>query len=630
MVDLLLKITMLQEKSMSNLDSTIPSTSDSTEVVLQTEASAKPKLGSKLLKLNPETLELRERIRAEAFQYVRNIDRSRPLSKKDLEAHASALLDKMGLERGYLGFAMVMLGNGFWKEQFISIPFHKRILLLPHCLKHVEACSAHYDEFGLHCEDCGACSIGDFKMKAEKLGYKIMVAEGTPIVLKVIVSGYIDGILGIACLNVLEKAFEKVVQSGVPAYAIPLHSSNCKSTTVDNDWVMEVLETYQEQPAVQTRSYLPLMRAANEMFADEFPALLPRQRSKQQNSGPQNGAANYSRDPVAGTEAIAYDWLVKGGKRFRPFITLAAFDALRDDQSIASANEQLVALPDSVRRVAMAMEAFHKASLVHDDIEDNDEFRYGHQTLHRRHGAATAINVGDYLLGLGYRMIASESGSLPCEAVAAILKRLSEAHVKLSEGQGAELLWRDEAQKEISLQPIDALKIYALKTAPAFEAALYAGLRLAGPIEKYEEMISGFSRHLGVAFQILNDLKDWSTDLQNKRIIGQDALAMRPTILLALALESVSGAEREELIQLISGDSKNDRSVQQVARIYESCQVFEKARKLVEKYRQRAEAIADEVEPEKLRELLYFLVDTALADESTEPEITQNLVVLNA
>jgi geranylgeranyl pyrophosphate synthase len=608
---------------MSDFVSEVPETSATISVAVQTETSPKPKLGSKLLKLNPDTQELRERIRAEAFQYVRNIDRSRPLSKKDLEAHAGALLEKMGLEKGYLGFAMVMLGNGFWKEQFISIPFQKRILLLPHCLKHVEACSAHYDELGLHCEDCGACSIGDFKMKAEKLGYKIMVAEGTPIVLKVIVSGYIDGILGIACLNVLEKAFEKVVQSGVPAYAIPLHSSNCKSTTVDNDWVMEVLETYQEQPAVKTRSYLPLMRAANDMFGNDFPALLPRLRGNRQ-----NGAPDFSRDPVAGTEAIAYDWLCKGGKRFRPFITLAAYDALQNEQSTTTGDDQKAAAPDHVRRVAMAMEAFHKASLVHDDIEDNDEYRYGHQTLHRRHGVSTAINVGDYLIGLGYRMIANEGGDLPFDAVAAILKRLSEAHVKLSEGQGAELLWRDESHEQITLQPIDALKIYALKTAPAFEAALYAGIRLAGPAEKYEEMIASFSRHLGVAFQIVNDLKDWSTDLQNKRIIGQDALAMRPTLLLALALESASPAEREELLQLISGDSKTERSVRRVARIYESCQVFEKARKLVEKYRQRAEAIADEVEPEKLRELLYFLVDTALADESTEPETTQDLIVL--
>src|SRR5215471_4159868 len=358
---------------MSDLVSAIPGTPATMDVAVQTETSARPKPGGKLLKLNPETQELRERIRTEAFRHVRTIDRSRPLSKKDLEAHAGVLLDRMGLEKGYLGFAMVMLGNGFWKEQFISIPFHKRILLLPHCLKHVDACSAHYDEFGLHCEDCGACAIGDFKMKAEKLGYKIMVAEGTPIVLKIIVSGYADGILGIACLNVLEKSFEKVVQSGVPAYAIPLHSSNCKSTTVDNDWVMEVLETYQEQPAVKTRSYLPLMRAANDMFDRDITALLPRLRSKAQNCAPQNGAPqngvlDYSRDPVAGTEAIAYDWLSKGGKRFRPFITLAAYDALRDDQAAATWDGQAVAIPDSIRRVAMAMEAFHKASLVHDDI----------------------------------------------------------------------------------------------------------------------------------------------------------------------------------------------------------------------------------------------------------------------
>ncbi len=596
------------------------------ETAVAEAAPAKPKLGSKLLKLNPETQELRERIRAEAFLYARNIDRSRPLSRKELEAHGEALLEKMGLEKGYQGFAMVMLGNAFWKEQFISIPFEKRILLLPHCLKHVEACSAHTDELGLHCESCGACSIGDFKVKAEKLGYKIMVAEGTPIVLKVIVSGYIDGILGIACLNVLEKSFEKVVQSGVPAYAIPLHSSNCKSTTVDDDWVMEVLETYQARPEFKTRSYVPLLRAANDLFGDDFATLLPRLRSKVQ-----TGVTDYSQNPVAGTEAIAYDWLAKGGKRFRPFITLAAYDALRESPQDETGDDQKVVLPDAVRRVAMAMEAFHKASLVHDDIEDNDEYRYGFQTLHRKHGVSTAINVGDYLLGLGYRMIANESATLPCDAVAAILKRLSEAHVKLSEGQGAELLWRDDARKEVALQPLEALKIYALKTAPAFEAALYAGLRLAGTTEKYDEMIPSFSRHLGVAFQIVNDLKDWTTDLQNKRIVGQDALAMRPTLLLALALESASPAQREELIGLISGEAKNDACVQRVARIYESCQVFEKAKKLVEKYRQRAEAIADEVAPEKLRELLYFLIDTALADESTEPEIatTKNLVVLN-
>ena len=61
--------------------------------------------------------------------------------------------------------------------------------------------------------------------------------------------------------------------------------------------------------------------------------------------------------------------------------------------------------------MALAIEALHKASLVHDDIEDDDEFRYGRPTLHRVHGVAQAVNVGDFLIGLGYRLIAGEMGT---------------------------------------------------------------------------------------------------------------------------------------------------------------------------------------------------------------------------
>src|SRR4029077_18770239 len=169
---------------------------------------------------------------------------------------------------------------------------------------------------------------------------------------------------------------------------------------------------------------------------------------------------------------------------------------------------------DSVKRAALAIETFHKASLVHDDIEDDDTFRYGRTTLHRQYGVSTAINVGDYLIGLGYRLVGRERRELGGDCAADILNRLSEAHLKLSEGQGAELLWRDAADK--ALTPLDALKIYALKTAPAFESALYAGLRLAGPADAYEKMVAEFSKNIGVAFQVLNDLKDWEGDRDNK------------------------------------------------------------------------------------------------------------------
>ena len=233
------------------------------------------------------------------------------------------------------------------------------------------------------------------------------------------------------------------------------------------------------------------------------------------------------------------------------------------------------------------MEVFHKASLVHDDIEDDDSYRYGAETLHRQHGVGTAINVGDYLIGLGYRLVSRERKELGGDCAADILDRLADAHQKLAEGQGAELLLRD--QREKMLTALDALKIYALKTSPAFEAALYAGLRLAGPADKYEKMVVEFSRHLGIAFQILNDLNDWRDDAENKIVSGQDIIAARPTLLLALALEGSAPAAREELLSLIGqsadGSEGEPSLVKRVRRLYEQARVFEKAEKLIEKYR---------------------------------------------
>jgi geranylgeranyl pyrophosphate synthase len=556
------------------------------------------------LKVVPETRELRDRVRAEAFSFAKPLDRSKLLTKPDLQRLAEALLRRMGLDEQYLGFTMVCIANEFWREQVQSVDFSRRLLLLPHCLKHAEGCPADYDEFGLDCRKCGACSVADFKTKAEDLGYKVLVSEGTPIVLKIIVSGHIDAIVGVACLNVLEKAIDKVLLAGIPCVAAPLLSSNCRSTSVDDDWVSELIDLKTPPPPVQTKTFVHLMRAAHQMCEEpELSRLAPRPRGAVAPNGPA--------DPLVTHESIAYDWLGSGGKRSRPFITLAAYDALKGAPGTRSADG--LDLPDAVKRTALAIEAFHKASLVHDDIEDDDTFRYGRTTLHRQHGVGTAINVGDYLLGLGYRLVSRERRELGGDCTADILHRLSDAHLKLSEGQGAELLWRDAKDK--TLTALDALKIYALKTAPAFEAALYAGVRLAGPADPLEKPITEMSKNLGVAFQILNDLKDWDGDSDNKLVAGQDVLSARPTLLLALALEGSSPADREELLALLhrSHDASQSQGiVDRVRRLFDKANVFAKADKLVEKYRARAEAIADEIEPTELRELLYYLVDSVL------------------
>jgi len=564
---------------------------------------------------------MRDRVRAEAARFAATLDRSRPFARSELQKMGEDLLRQMDLGEQYLGFSMVCIANEFWREQVQAVPFQRRLLLLPHCLKHAEGCPADYDEFGLDCRKCGACSVADFKTKAEDLGYKVLVSEGTPIVLKIIVSGHVDAIVGVACLNVLEKAIDKILLAGIPCVATPLLSSNCRNTSVDDDWVAEMIDLKTPPPATKTKSFVHLMRLAHQVCEEpELSRLAPRTRRGAgilpANVGRQDACP--TGDPLAVHEDIAYEWLGEGGKRSRPFITLAAYDALKGAPGTLSADGCTPS--DAVRRVALAIEAFHKASLVHDDIEDDDSFRYGRETLHRRHGVGTAINVGDYLIGLGYRLVARDRKELGGDCTADILNRLSEAHLKLSEGQGAELIWRDAADK--ALTPLDALKIYALTTAPAFEAALYAGLRLAGPADPYEKMVAEFSKNLGVAFQVLNDLKDWDGDSDNKLLAGQDVLSARPTLLLALALEASAPADKEELLALLTNAKPQaaDEVLPRVRRLFDRARVFDKAEKLVEKYRARAEAIADEVEPVELRELLYYLVDNVLDRQPPEPE----------
>src|SRR5207249_2092974 len=150
-----------------------------------------------------------------------------------------------------------------------------------------------------------------------------------------------------------------------------------------------------------------------------------------------------------------------------------------------------------IRKLAVAIECFHKASLIHDDIEDNDALRYGEKTLHEEYGVPVALNVGDLLIGEGYRLIGT------CEAApeqkAAMLTVAAEGQRQLCRGQGAELCWTREPKPLNSSQVLD---IFRRKTAPAFEVALRLGAIYAGEQEDLAEVLGTYSEALGIAYQI--------------------------------------------------------------------------------------------------------------------------------
>jgi geranylgeranyl pyrophosphate synthase len=246
---------------------------------------------------------------------------------------------------------------------------------------------------------------------------------------------------------------------------------------------------------------------------------------------------------------------------------VATFEALREHTGAL--------LPEDLRRVAVAVECFHKASLIHDDIEDGDLSRYGQPTLHAKHGIPQALNVGDLLIGEGYRLLASCEAS--ADARAEMVRVAAEAQRELCRGQGAELAW---ARNPGPLTPLQVVEIFQRKTAPAFEVALRLGAIYAGRHAEVSQVLGAFSRSLGIAYQIRDDLED----LEGHD--GSDVAGLRPSLVLAVTRERASGDAREAIERHWRRDA--EVSLEQIMELVRQTKADERSRHLLESYKEEA------------------------------------------
>jgi geranylgeranyl pyrophosphate synthase len=460
----------------------------------------------------PQTLRERERLRDMVVQHVgeRRHSLVPPLVVDELREQADILLARAGVDPLYRDYVGVLLNNEVWSEQLASVPFERRLLLLPKCLRVEDKCPAPFDEFGLLCKQCGLCTIQDLQEEAERLGYAVLVAEGSALVMALIQSGKIDAIVGVSCLSVLERAFPYMEAAAIPGVAIPLLQDDCKDTAVDIDWVWNVVHLTSDDRT--RRLDLDALRSEVDGWFTprELEAVL----------GPPHGEADH----------LARQWLASNGKRWRPFLTVCAFKALQEDPDQP--------LPPALRTVAIAVECFHKASLVHDDIEDADEQRYGADTLHVQHGVPVALNVGDLLVGEGYRLLAGCGA--PAEVCAELVRIAAAGHRELCIGQGAELAWM---RRPAPLGAEATLEIFRRKTSPAFHVALGVGAALAGAAADTHRVLRDYSEALGVAYQIRDDLEDLS-DAASAVRFGRGG----PSLLLSLACDKTKAPDRERIV----------------------------------------------------------------------------------
>jgi len=518
----------------------------------------------------PQTLPEREQLRALVARYVasRGDTLVPPLVLDELRSGADEIVARAGVDPTYRDYVGVLLSNEVWRDQLATIPYDRRLLLLPKCLRVEDRCPAPFDEFGLLCKQCGLCTIQDLQNEAERLGYAVLVAEGSAIVMSLIQTGKIDAIVGVSCLSVLERAFPYMEAAAIPGIAIPLLQDDCKDTTVDLDWVWDVIHLTADDRT--RRLDLDALRAEVESWFE--PASLDRLL------GPAEGPA----------DAVARAWLARAGKRWRPFLTACAYTAWQDDPAAP--------LPDALRRIAVAVECFHKASLVHDDIEDEDATRYGAEALHVEHGVPVALNAGDLLIGEGYRLLAACDA--PAEVRTAMLRIAAEGHRQLCLGQGAELAWTREPRV---LKSADVLEIFRQKTSPAFAVALRLGAAYAGAPDEVHATLERYSDALGVAYQIRDDLAD---------LTGGDApddlQALRPSLPLALACERATGAAKTRLQQVWQRSAVADAG--EIVRLVREAGADERGRTLLEMYKEQAIQTLPDLQNASLKGLLRRVI----------------------
>ncbi len=520
----------------------------------------------------PQTIEERTAILHSVRNYVAEYCPTPPVPVKELAEHADRLVQRIGCAPIYRDYIGVLINNELWREQLAAVPFERRLLLMPKCLRLESKCPAPFDEFGLLCKQCGQCSIQDLQNEAERLGYAVLVAEGSAIVMSLIQTGQIEAIVGISCLSVLERSFPYMEAAAIPGVAVPLLQDDCIDTTVDLDWVWDYIHLTADD---KTRR-LDLGSLRSTVDAWFAPTALDAIM----------GAAEGE------SERIGREWLSRAGKRWRPFLAVAAWRALAGTDA---------AEPDDLKKVAVAVECFHKASLIHDDIEDEDATRYGEPTLHAEHGIAIALNVGDLLIGEGYRLLAA--AKITAEQRAAMLLVAAEGQRELSRGQGAELVW---ARKPEPLSSLQVLDIFKKKTAPAFEVALRIGAIFAG-VEAHDEVrevLHAYSEALGIAYQIRDDLADLGQTEDTSDITG-----LRPSLLLATAHEREPSDRTTAL-----WSRQSTATVAEVEALYREVKADERCTDLLERYKEEAIQSLRDLESPSLKGLLRRVIGKIFND----------------
>jgi len=296
---------------------------------------------------------------------------------------------------------------------------------------------------------------------------------------------------------------------------------------------------------------------------------------------------------------ILDEFIMRGGKRMRPAMAMLACEATGGGRSQALAS-------------GCAIEVFHAAALIHDDIMDGSLLRRGQDCAHILHGEPLAINAGDYALGLVCTIVLRDK-ELDDKTKLDVLEVISEMSERTVEGQALDVGWvRDGI---FDLTPDDYMLMALGKTGYySGIAPLKVGAIIGEATEEEIVALAGFGKNCSIAFQIQDDLLNLVGDVG---IMGKDYLSdileSKRTLMVIHCLSEAEPSDRKRLIQLLElGNEKSPEQTDEVLELLKRYGSLEHARATATVLINEGRAYLDAVRPSGARDILaamagYFL-----------------------
>lgn len=304
---------------------------------------------------------------------------------------------------------------------------------------------------------------------------------------------------------------------------------------------------------------------------------------------------DWSKEPKGLYEPIAYT-LASGGKRLRPTLAMTAAEIFGGKE-------------EEVLPAALALEVFHNFTLLHDDVMDRALVRRGRETVHVKWNDNTAILSGDQMLIEAYKLLEG----VPADKLGKVLCWFNEMATGICEGQQYDVDFEHASQVSLS----DYLMMIEKKTAVLLANALRTGGYIAGADEAEQEALYEYGRHIGLAFQIQDDLLDVYGDPKTfGKAIGGDICCNKKTYLLLTALETAPAEDKAELLEWLLVSDRDQEKIAAVTALYTRLGVREACEVEMEQHTAEALLQLDRLPQNKATDALRVLAEKLVTRKS--------------